>query len=312
MDAMDLTANFLDVRSLWGGGQVADAVQLKQWTGSSNYADHARYVDLSSQDFENYIHGKDALIATHGFNVNREQGIECLTYWNTLLGSVPLPGAPAPLPAKFPGAFIGFLLPGDSEFWHALSYPVEPQHATDSGNMLAEFVDNHFGEATSVSFVSHSLGARVILQAISQMKMPARRAIVMAGAVSDRCLSGEFAAVPSKVEVISALASKKDEVLRWAFPMGDLSAEIIDHDHPWWESALGRFGPAPSPQRYQPPCQIPEGWDYGHGNYLQTQPPAPALLPPPTNVPKSGPPPLGGVPGWQEAFSASFVSTRFR
>jgi pimeloyl-ACP methyl ester carboxylesterase len=293
--------NFLDVRALWGGGDLSNGVQIKVWTGGNNYADHTQYVDLPLADLLSFVHGKDVLIGTHGFNVNRQDGIECLSYWESLLTLAPLPGA-----------FVGLLWPGDSESFHALSYPVEPKNATAAGNMIASFVDKNFGNAASISLVSHSLGARVVLQTISQMKRQVRRTILMAGAVGDTCLTGEFSAVPAKVETISVLASKEDEVLRWAFPIGDFAAEIIDHDHPWWESALGRFGPSTPPMHYQPPCEIPEGWDYGHGNYLQTQPPAPTTIPPDTNVPESGPEPLDGAPGWQEAWSASFVSTRFK
>jgi len=287
--------NFLDVRALAGGGDLFCKVQIKTGTSIQNYT------DLSLGDLLSFIHGKDVLIATHGFNVNRQQGIECLSNWESLL-----------VPTPFPGAFVGLLWPGDSESLHALSYPVEPRNATAAGNMIAAFVDNCFGNAASISLVSHSLGARVVLQTVSQMKRPVRRTILMAGAIGDDCLTGEFASVPAKVGTISMLASKEDEVLRWAFPLGDLVAEIVDHDHPWWESALGRFGPSKPPMHYQPPCEIPKGWDYGHGNYLQTQPPAPAAIAPPTVVPEDGECPLGGVDGWQEAWSASFVSTRFK
>lgn len=135
----------------------------------------------------------------------------------------------------------------------------------------------------------------------------------MAGAVNDDCLTGEFASVPGKVESISLLASKEDEVLRWAFPIGDFVSELVDHDHPWWESALGRSGPRQRPDHYQGPCQIPDQWKFGHGNYLQDNPPAPAVIPPPTDVPQSGGSlPINGLQGWQPAWSASFVSTRFR
>jgi hypothetical protein len=286
---------FLDVRALSGGGDVSDKVQIKTGTTAQDYT------DLSLSGLKSFIHGKDVLIGTHGFNVNRQDGIEHLSYWEGLLG-----------PTPFPGAFVGLLWPGDSESLHALSYPSEPKNATAAGNMVAEFLDNNFGDAASISFVSHSLGARVILQTISQMSLPVRRAILMAGAIGDNCLTGEFSDVPAKVEAISALTSKEDEVLRWAFPLGDLAAEILGHDHPWWESALGRFGPSPRPEHFRSPCQIPKGWDYGHGNYLQNDPPTPMAISPPTDVPEDGPPPLGGADGWQEAWSASFVSTRFR
>jgi hypothetical protein len=292
--------NFLDARALWGSGHVANAVQPKAWTGGNNYADHSQYIDLAPADLQSFIHGQNVLIGTHGFNVNRQDGIETMQYWETLLG----------LPVG--AVFLGFLWPGDSEFFHALSYPVEPKHATAAGNLLAKFADDSLADAASVSFVSHSLGARVVLQAISQMKLPVRRLILMAGAINDDCLTAEFAAVPAKVGTISLLASAEDEVLRWAFPLGDFVAEIIGRDHPWWESALGRSGPRSRPANYRSPCQIPKGWNFGHGNYLQTDPPAPAPIPPPTDVPEDGPPPLGGVPGWQEAWSAAFASTRFQ
>lgn len=286
--------NFLDVRALSGGGDVSNQVQLKTGTSLSDYS------DLSPQALASFIHGQDVLIGTHGFNVNRADGIEHLSYWESLLE---LPDS---------SVFLGLLWPGDSESLYALSYPVEPKNAMAAGNMIADFVNKYFANAASISFVSHSLGARVILQTISGVNRQVRRAILMAGAIGDDCLTAEFAAVPGKVDMISALASKEDDVLRWAFPIGDFAAEILDHTHPWWESALGRFGPTPIPAHFQPPDQIPAGWNYGHGNYLQDEPQAPGPIPPPIDVPEDGDPPLGGADGWQEAFSAAFVSTRFR
>ena len=304
---------FLDVRALWGSGDVSDVVQLREWIGGEDYTDHSQYAVLSPDDLQSHIHAKDVLIATHGFNVNREDGIKNFCNWEKLLGPNPYIATD-----PFPGAFLGLLWPGDSESLHALSYPVEPKNATAAGNMIADFVDKNFAAATSISFVSHSLGARVVLQAVSQMTLPVRRLILMAGAVSDHCLTKDFASVQKKVDVISALASKKDEVLKWAFPIGDLAAEIIDHNHPWWESALGRFGPTPRPEHYRSPCQIPKGWDFGHGNYLQVDSPPHEPIPPPEDVPPQGAPPPGPydadgkpVKGWQEAWSASFVSSRF-
>ncbi len=294
---MDPITRFLDLRRLWGGGDVADKVQFKQWTGGNNYADQNQYVDLLPADFEGLIQGKDVLIATHGFNVNRADGIQTLSMWSQLLT---LPDS---------AVFAGLLWPGDSESFYALSYPVEPKNAMDAGNLLAPFLDANLQNAASISFVSHSLGARVVLQTISQMKLPVRRLILMAGAIGDDCLTSEFQDVQSKVEVISVLASKEDEVLRWAFPLGDFASDFIDDDHPWWESALGRFGPSKRPAHYLPPYQIPKEWKYGHGSYLQTNPPAAGPFPSACGIPP--PYPLSS-PGWQEAWSAAFVSCRFK
>ena len=284
---------FLDVRALWGGGEVSGKVQIKTATSAADYT------DLSLGALLNFIDGRDVLIGTHGFNVNRTDGINCLSKWEALLS----------LPAS--GVFVGVLWPGDSESVHALSYPSEPQHAVAAGAMIAAFVDANFGNAASLSFVSHSLGARVILEAMSKLQSPVRRAILMAGAIGDDCLNTEYSDVAAKVGSVSVMASKEDDVLRWAFPIGDLAAGIIDGDHPWFESALGRFGPRTRPEHFQSPCQIPDEWNYGHGDYLRVVPPAPQKLPPDPAIPAVGPPPLGGEPGWQEAWSASVVSGRF-
>jgi pimeloyl-ACP methyl ester carboxylesterase len=284
---------FLNARALSGGGGVGTSITVcTAAVGAS--------APLDLYGLKNFIHGKDVLIGTHGFNVNRANGIECLSEWEALLQ----------LPAT--AVFVGLLWPGDSDSIYALSYPAEPKNAMTAGTMVGQFVDANFGDATSVSFVSHSLGTRVVLQAIATMNRRVRRAILMAGAVSDDCLTNEFASVPGKVDAISVLTSQQDDVLRWAFPIGDFAAELVDRDHPWWESALGRFGPKVAPPNLVPPCRIPDAWNYGHLDYLRTVPPASASIPPPTAVPAAAPVPLMGVPGWQQAWSASFVSSRFR
>jgi pimeloyl-ACP methyl ester carboxylesterase len=284
---------FLNARAFAGGGDVASSISACTATVDA-------WAPLSLDGFRNFIHGKDVLIGTHGFNVNQSSGIECLAAWEPLLQ----------LPAS--AVFVGLLWPGDSDSMYALSYPVEPKNAMDAGTMVGHFVDANFGGAVSVSFSSHSLGTRVVLQAIATMNRRVRRAILMAGAVSDDCLTNEFAGVPANVDSISLLTSQQDQVLRWAFPIGDFASELVGRDHPWWESALGRFGPKVAPPNYKPPSQIPDAWNYGHSDYLRTSPTAEAPVVPPSVPPASGPIPLNGAPGWQQAWSASFVSSRFR
>ena len=150
---------------------------------------HAKiYVALSPADLEGYVYGKDVLIATHGFNNDRAQGIQALSMWATLLG---LPNS---------AAFVGVLWPGDSESLHALCYPAEPIHAMDAGGRLADLRTAIFRNAASISFASHSLGARVILEAMTaRCTLPVRRAIVMAGAIDDRCLTSEYKNVPAEI-----------------------------------------------------------------------------------------------------------------
>jgi pimeloyl-ACP methyl ester carboxylesterase len=292
---------FLDCRLSPVGGGLASHVSINQGTNIADYG------GVSLNGLQNAIQGRDVLIATHGFNVNRSDGIDCLSNWESLLQPHPFPG------------FVGLLWPGDSVWAHGLDYPEEPRIANEAGSLIAGFIDDNFQRAASISFASHSLGARVVLATISHLRLPVRRVVLMAGAIDDNCLTTEFKAVASNIGSISILASREDEVLSVCFPLGNFFAGIIAEGHPWWRAALGHCGPAkPWPASFQAPFEIPDIWNFEHGNYLQIDTPSPPAFALPVNVPPRGslPPKLdpAGKPiqGWQEAFSSAFASTRFR
>ena len=289
---------FIDCRIQPVGGGLATTVSVCQGTNIGNYT------GLNLGDLQKSIQGRHVLIATHGFNVNRSDGVACLSNWESLLQPHPFPG------------FVGLLWPGDSVWAHGLDYPDEPKIADEAGSLLAEFIDANFQQAASLWFASHSLGARVILATISHLSLPVRGVTIMAGAIDDDCLTTEFQAAAANIGTISILASKEDEVLSACFPLGNFFAGIIAAGHPWWRAALGHRGPVkPWPANFQPPFEIPDGWKFEHGNYLQIDTPQPPGLTLPVEVPPQGTPPVGPVPpsqGWQEAFSSAFASTRFR
>lgn len=290
---------FLDVRYQPVGGGLAAQVNLNQTTAAGDY------VSLRLDDLLAAIRGRDVLIVAHGYNVNRADGIRCLLNWGSLVQNN-LPGAPV--------AFLGLLWPGDSVWAHGLDYPDEPKVADHTGALIAPFIDAHFQQAASVSFASHSLGARVVLSTIENMSLPVRRLTLMAGAIGDDCLNKEFAKATGRIGAISVLASRKDTVLSELFPLGNFFAGIIAAGHPWWRGAIGRSGPVQSwPANFHPPYEIPDGWVFNHGNYLQVDGPPVPSLPPPVDVPPQGTqPPAGGSSGWQEVFTSAFEATRFR
>jgi hypothetical protein len=287
---------FLDVRLSAVGGNLAASVAVNQGTSIDNYE------SLNVEQFRSDIQGRNVLIAAHGYSVDRADGIAHLSNWEGLLQ----------LPE--PSVFVGLLWPGDSVWAHGLDYPEEPKIANAAGALVAPFVDLNFVNAASVSFASHSLGARVVLQTILKMNLPVRRAVLMAGAIDDNCLDTEFMAAAEKVGEISILASKKDEVLSTLFPLGNLIGGIIAEGHPWWRGALGRSGPGnPKPGNFCSPFKISDNWNFGHHNYLQIDPaPFPSIPVPADVLPDGSPVPANGAPGWQEAWSAAFCSTRFR
>jgi Alpha/beta hydrolase of unknown function (DUF900) len=285
---------FLDLRYAPVGGGLATQVNVSQGTSLADYT------NMPVAALEAGFRGCHVLIATHGFNVNRADGIACLANWDGLLRLAE------------PAAFVGVLWPGDSVWAHGLDYPDEPRVADQAGALLAPFIDAYLQGVASISFASHSLGARVALATIKNLQMNVRNLTLMAGAIDDNCLNTEFAAAVAKIGTISVLASNKDTVLSHLFPMGNFFSGIIDVGHPWWRAAIGHSGPVKTwPANFAPPFEIPDDWNFNHGNYLEIDAgpvPGPPL---PVDVPPQGTP-MPVTNGWPEAFTAAFQSTRFR
>jgi hypothetical protein len=283
---------FLDLRASDSGGMPAAEVTPRDGL-----------TPLGVSQISALVNGRDVLLGVHGFNVNRSQGIQHFTDWEPLLT------------LNSTALFVGVLWPGDSRWAPVVDYPFEGGVANESGQLLASFLNQYFTEASSLSFVSHSLGARVVLETIRALDRPVRRLIMMAGAIDDDCLIDEFkdAAAKAGSVGISVLASKKDEVLSMAFPIGNLVEGLITPGHPFWHAAIGHTGPQkPYGAQVHRNWQIPNTWEYGHGDYLPGNPVISPLVAPPIDVPPQGTAPYPTPPNdWKTAWSAGFVSTRF-
>lgn len=256
------------------------------------------------------IQGRDVLLGTHGFHVNRANGIDNLSHWTEWLQ----------LGAN--GFFVGVLWPGDARWVPFIDYPIEGNEAIKSGKLLADYLQANFTGANSLSFASHSLGARVVLETIENLpsSFKLKTVTMMAGAIDDTCLNGEYKDAAARMSKISVLASDCDDVLKWAFPAGNTVAGIVTRGDPYWHGALGRYGPNPSNQPaglWQTPI-LPDIWEFGHGSYINCSgpvvgPPAESgpFFPPNVVVPPQGTPCPANVSNWQQAWAAGFVSTRF-
>ena len=247
----------------------------------------------------------------HGFNVNQKHGLAHLGFW---LNKLDVGNA----------VKIGILWPGDCIVPIFVDYVVEGHEAIQSGKMLADFLNANFTGAVTLSFASHSLGARVVLQTISGLnRTTIRSVLLMAGAIDNNCLTNEYANTAKKVEQISILASTRDAVLAAAYPLGNPIQGIIDRGHPYYHAALGREGPAlpvPNDLHVKSGWQIPKEMDYGHLDYIPDNP-LPASFPPPVDIPPdAGPFPPVGAPDlirnapelWKPAWSAGFATNRYK
>jgi hypothetical protein len=271
-------------------------------------ADRPGYTGDLTGELNAAIQGREVFFATHGFEVNQADGIAHLTFWfnNLQIGSA---------------TPVGILWPGDCVIPIVADYIWEGHEALATGDLLSAFLNDKFTGAVSFCFASHSLGARVVLQTIRGLSgAKVRRVLLMAGAIEDNCLAAEYGDAAAKIDEISVLSSIKDDVLAFAFPLGNALQRIIDRSHPDFRAALGHKGPAPPyPSALQPNWQIPESLDYGHHDYLPGQPVAPAYSVP-VDIPSEKPVPPDNTPSqlaadpklWKPAWSAAFASTRYQ
>ncbi len=282
---------FIDLRASESGGVCAAEPSL--------WDDGTQLVTYS--DFVGRVQGRDLILAAHGFNVNRSDGIQALTNWSNYFQ---LTGT---------SLFVGILWPGDSSFVPIIDYPIEGSEAIQSGKLLASFLNGQSAGAASISLVSHSLGARTVLETLNGLNGNVRRLILMAGAIEDDCLVNEYQQAANKAQEIYVLSSRSDLVLELAFPIGNPVGEIVMHGHPYFKQALGREGPAqPIPLAQQGGAwQIPDGWNYGHLDYLADIGSGPSFQPPVVDPAPTDPVPVDPAPdGWKPSWSAGAVSTQ--
>jgi len=272
----------LSTRVLPRGGGVSQAVSV--WDDGN----HPRTL----ADLFKEIQGRDVLLVTHGFSVSQAEGETNLGGWNTglTLGDV---------------AVLGILWPGDSRWIPKVDYVVEGNEAMASGKLIADFINNNFTDALSISFASHSLGARMVLQAVGGINRTIRTLFLMASAIDNTCLNNEFSAAVSNVQRLSVIASRSDDVLKWAFPTGNFLGGLISRGTPYVHEALGREGPvSPYPANLHTGWQIPDEWNYGHENYLPETNPISSVMAAIVDFP-------GLEPTDKPSWSAAVVGGRF-
>src|SRR3989344_2861170 len=163
----------------------------------------------------------------HGYNVTRQEGRESLLRLANHLPSVT------------GGAIVAVLWPGD-HWVRAISYPFEGNDADDSAAELARYIDRIIRRGTELFFVSHSLGARVVMGTVNRLTgtdYQIRQICLMAPAIDDFSLAhpDEYQIGTVAAERVAVLASKRDKILRLAYPIGDLLQAFIF----FWEDEAG-------------------------------------------------------------------------
>lgn len=143
--------------------------------------------------------------------------------------------------------------PGDADLGPLsfLSYPFEIAPAEESAEKLAMYVRTLAGPGgtpTELYFVCHSLGNRVVLELLDRLASePAplghvAAAVLMAAAVPVGMVGDDGELLPGATLPGRTLAlySRDDNVLHWAFPIGETAA-----GEGFFPTAVGRFGQPP-------------------------------------------------------------------
>lgn len=280
---------FIDLRNQPVGGDCAHEAQ---------FYDNGNLL-LSAAQFASRVAGKHLVVATHGFNVSRSAAVASLSAWRDLYT----------LPPQ--SEYVGLLWPGDAQLLRVIDYPLEGNVAIAAGDLLAAALNTYAAGAQSLSLISHSLGARVILQATRGLRREVRTMVLMASAIEQDCLAGEYGDAARNVVRINVLASRKDHVLQLAYPAGNLFGRLLMGKTPNVHTALGRDGPNPMLDGRQlgDACAIDLAWCFDHGDYLPAAPGA-APIAPSVALPAgpAQPPGVAGGTGWKPAWAAAYAS----
>ncbi|MDQ0463937.1 hypothetical protein QO010_001708 [Caulobacter ginsengisoli] len=271
---------FLDYRSAGVGGSVTSSPRVYE-AGVPATGSPIAYNPVATLPNVTGVH---LVFATHGFNVSRPKGVRSLTRLGQALAAeiAGLGGRMATTPAELsPNAetrptwyFMGVLWPGDWALPQIpLNYIGAGPDADASGRRLAEYADSHFPGAASVSLISHSMGARLVLTAANRTGKTVRQICVAAPAVDDRILADRqrFEAARRRAARTTVMSSMGDNVLKLAYPAGTLAALVGRQDDMPFGTALGYSGSRPNPLTLVDNTAIPKAQKYDHGDYLPSE-----------------------------------------
>lgn len=213
----------------------------------------------------------------HGFNVNRDHGWagggvlgqQMLGAGPTLTGAVQAAGFDLVIPVLWPG-----------DWYLPINYPFELGDVRKTAHYFADFLASIARSAASVSFASHSLGARVILETLTKFvqrgyTVPTFDAAIMAAAAANEDVLDDpnYSLGVQALRRIIVVSSMKDSVLANTFPAGNAVEAALWKNDKGSARALGRYGP--KALKPDSPAKGKVSWfevaltaDCGHDGYL--------------------------------------------
>jgi pimeloyl-ACP methyl ester carboxylesterase len=217
---------------------------------------------------------RECLVLVHGFNNTDSEA--AVAYFGFRGRQQEIFGTPDPV--AFDRRFGDAYWPGDADWWSFfdkvdfLIYPSSVHTAVKAAPELAKLLWR-MPNLERVDFIGHSLGCRVTLETLVQLRTRTLprigRIVLMAAAVPSEMLErgGKFHALLMELAAegttIQVLHSKQDSVLHYAFPPGQSLAGGKEAS----DRALGRFGPSPFMPGYRATLTDREIAGASHSDY---------------------------------------------
>ncbi len=191
------------------------------------------------------------LLLVHGFNNSPRDAKKSYAAQTKILARV-LKGR-----RVAPDAIALFQWPGDLQVllggavFNAVGYPGDINQALQAADRMAAYLSelaaNSGTPELKVTFIGHSLGCRLILEALQRAKRPIPRIEVislMAGAVGTQLVApgGALNGIVAFARRVLKFFSERDLVLRFAFPAGQLAASSAGIEPRYYAEAIGLHG----------------------------------------------------------------------
>jgi len=206
--------------------RFAYALQLRE-TPDPN--DPGTYEKLTFEMLKAKANGKHVCILVHGYNNTLANVLEAYDELQTGMDDAGLTGP------KGYGLLIGFAWPG---WTSAPGFFLARSSAGRAGRYLHRLVNHLRPVAASIDIEAHSLGARVALAALKNRRTVLVDNLLLTAAAVDCTIlqpGRKFHSSLAACNRCFVYHSRKDDVLRKAFPLGDLADGI--------QKALGLIGP---------------------------------------------------------------------
>lgn len=191
--------------------------------------DWNQYRKMTWDELQETVRGKRILVLVHGYRNDKEDVAGAYTSVVEMMG---LSKLLAPEPNGY-DLVLGYMWPGG---WARISFPIAVVRANRSAKRFHSLLQALSAAATDLDVQTHSLGARVALEAIERGEAGVRNLYLLASAIDNESVEveEEYYEPAQECSRVYVMHSANDSVLKIAYRIGDLP----DHD-----KALGAEGP---------------------------------------------------------------------